>query len=136
MIRKIKRLFVYALMTTFTFFGFTQSVQAAMIGTEQVHAAQAFSENHAKIASALDRPEVMSQLENLGVTRADAEARVAALTDEEAATMAAQIDSLPAGGDIVGALLLIFVVLLVTDLLGLTKVFPFTRSAISSARCC
>jgi len=128
MIQKIKRLFVFALMTSFTFFGFTQTVQAAMIGTDQVHAAQASTENHAKIAAALDRPEVMSHLEKLGVTRADAEARVAALTDAEAATMAGQIDSLPAGGDVIGVLLTIFVVLLITDILGFTKVFPFTRS--------
>lgn len=70
----------------------------------------------------------MSHLEKLGVTRADAEARVAALTDAEAATMAGQIDSLPAGGDVIGVLLTIFVVLLITDILGFTKVFPFTRS--------
>jgi hypothetical protein len=59
-----------------------------------------------------------------------AQARVAALTDAETASIAHQIDSLPAGGDgIVGALLFIFVLLLITDILGLTKVFPFTRSA-------
>ena len=41
--------------------------------------------------------------------------------------LADQIDSAPAGG-IIGAILLVFFVLLVTDILGLTKVFPFTRS--------
>lgn len=129
MIPALRQTFVYLVLTTFTFFGFTQSVQAAMIGTEQVHAATASSEHHDRILSALNRPEVMSQLEQMGVNRADAQARVAALTDEEAASLAAQIDSLPAGGDIIGALLFVFVLLLVTDILGLTKVFPFTRSA-------
>jgi hypothetical protein len=57
-------------------------------------------------------------------------ARVAALTDDEVAQLAAKIDSLPAGADgggLIGALVLIFIVLLITDILGLTKIFPFTR---------
>ncbi|HET7669436.1 MAG TPA: PA2779 family protein, partial [Burkholderiales bacterium] len=46
----------------------------------------------------------------------------------EVAQLAAQIDSLPAGGDsILGLLVLVFVILLITDILGLTKIFPFTR---------
>ncbi|HYD96630.1 MAG TPA: PA2779 family protein [Noviherbaspirillum sp.] len=129
MMKTIKRAFVGTVVAAFTFVGFTQTVQAAMIGTEQVHASNAAQQqDKARIAAALDRPEVMAQLEQLGVQRADAQARVAALTDDEAATLAAKIDSLPAGGDVVGTLVLIFVILLVTDILGLTKVFPFTRS--------
>ena len=38
-------------------------------------------------------------------------------------------DELPAGGDLLGAAVLIFLVLLFTDIMGYTKVFPFTRSA-------
>jgi hypothetical protein len=128
MMQSVKRAFVGALLAAFTFVGFTQTVQAAMIGTEQIHAANAGGRDHARINAALDRPEVISHLESMGVTKDDAQARVAALTDEEAATLASHIDSLPAGGDIVGALVLVFVILLVTDILGLTKVFPFTRS--------
>jgi len=124
----MKRTFVGAVLAAFTFVGFTQTVQAAMIGTEQIHAVNAAHTDHARIGAALDRPEVIAHLERLGVSKEDAHARVAALTDEEASTLASRIDSLPAGGDIVGALVLIFVVLLVTDILGLTKVFPFTRS--------
>jgi hypothetical protein len=125
----MKRTFVGALLAAFAFVGSTQTVQAAIIGTEQIHAANTAQQNHARISAALDRPEVTSHLERMGVSKEDAQARVAALTDEEAATLASQIDSLPAGGNVVGALVLIFLVLLVTDILGLTKVFPFTRSA-------
>lgn len=126
--QKVKRVFASLVVAVFAIVGFTQTVQAAMIGTDQVLAASKAAENHSRISSALERPEVISHLEKLGVAKEDAQARVAALTDEEAATLAGQIDSLPAGGDVVGALVLIFVVLLVTDILGLTKVFPFTRS--------
>lgn len=68
-----------------------------------------------------------SQLEAYGVNPADVKARVAALTDAEAADLARNIDTAPAGG-ILGLILLVFLVLLITDILGLTKIFPFTRS--------
>lgn len=130
MIRKLKQLFVYVLATSFLFVGFTQSVQAAMISTEQVVSTVNAQQERAKFVTTLDRPEVQAQLERFGISQSDAVARIAALTDAEVASMSHQIDSLPAGGNgIIGALVFIFVVLLVTDLLGWTKVFPFTRSA-------
>jgi hypothetical protein len=124
----IKRIFVHLLLWTVTFAGFTQSVQAAIIGTDQIHAAGAVEQNRARIAAALQRPDVAAELERMGVSKADAEARVAALSDDEVASLAHRVDTMPAGGDVLGALLFVFVLLLVTDILGLTKVFPFTRS--------
>lgn len=77
------------------------------------------------------RERVASLLERYGVNPAEVRARVAALSDDEAAELASRIDQLPAGGDgagaLVGALLLVFVILLITDILGYTKVFPFTK---------
>jgi hypothetical protein len=84
-----------------------------------------------RIIDVLERAEVRAQLQGLGVKPADVQARVAAISDAEAAQLAAQLDQLPAGGDgvgaIVGAILIVFLVLLITDILGLTKVFPFTK---------
>jgi len=82
-----------------------------------------------RLAGMLDRSEVRERLRALGVDPANAKARVAALSDAEAAQLAAQLDELPAGGDILVAAVLIFLVLLVTDMMGYTKIFPFTRSA-------
>jgi hypothetical protein len=82
-----------------------------------------------RIAGLLERGEVRARLQALGVDPADAKARVAALSDAEAAQLSAQLDELPAGGDLLGAAVLIFLVLLFTDIMGYTKVFPFTRSA-------
>ncbi|MBN2869903.1 MAG: PA2779 family protein [Campylobacterales bacterium] len=79
----------------------------------------------------LERSEVSGKLEAMGIDMQTAKERVAALNDEEASRLAAEIDTLPAGGDavgsIVGAAVFIFIVLLITDLLGWTKVFNFTR---------
>lgn len=82
-----------------------------------------------RVAQALSRAEVGARLEAYGVSRTDVQARVAALTDDEVARLADDLDSLPAGGDgIVGAIVFVFLLLLLTDIVGLTKVFPFTRS--------
>ena len=70
---------------------------------------------------------MQEQLIAQGVDLAEVDARVAALSDEEARQMAEQLEQLPAGAGVVGALLVVFIVLLVTDILGLTNVFPFTR---------
>ena len=102
------------------------SSAGGLIDTEQ---AVAPSSARAQIEQALARADVVAALQARGVSVDAARARVAALTDAEATQVAQQIDQAPAGGDIVGALVFIFVVLLITDLLGLTKVFPFTRSA-------
>ena len=57
-----------------------------------------------------------------------AQSRVNALSDAEVADLAGRVDQAPAGGDVLGLMFTVFIVLLVTDILGLTKVFPFTRS--------
>ena len=97
---------------------------AVMVTTD----AAATAEARERVAAALQRADVRARLEALGVKPADVRARVAALSDGEVATLAARLDALPAGGDgIIGAIVLVFLVLLLTDILGVTKVFPFTR---------
>lgn len=82
----------------------------------------------ARINDLLTRAEVREALAARGVDTAQVEARVAALTDEEARVLADRLDQLPAGAsDILGILFTVFIILLITDILGLTKVFPFTR---------
>lgn len=130
MIHPIKKIIVHTMITALVFVGFAQSAQAALISTEQVVTASAAQQNRAKIAATFERPEVQAELQKMGISTEEAQARVAALTDAETASIAHQVDSLPAGGEgVISALIFIFVLLLVTDILGLTKVFPFTRSA-------
>ena len=127
--RLLKKIVAHSLITALMFVGIAQSSQAALISTEQVVTAAAAQQNRAKIAAAFQRADVQAELQKMGIGGEEAQARVAAMTDAEAASVAQRIDSLPAGGDgIVGAIIFIFVLLLVTDILGLTKVYPFTRS--------
>jgi len=67
----------------------------------------------------------------LGVDPSEVDARIAALSDQEISQIAGHIDEMPAGqgvlGAIIVALLIVFIVLLITDLVGLTDVFPFVK---------
>lgn len=81
-----------------------------------------------RVGELLARADVREALAARGVDAAQVEARVAALTDAEARQIAEQLDRLPAGAsDVIGVLFAIFIILLITDILGLTKIFPFTR---------
>lgn len=129
---RARRAVALALATSISFAGMMQGAQAALIGTEQVAAAQqhaTMSEGRARLAATLERADVGAALQERGVSVDAARERVAALTDAEAAHVAAQIDQAPAGADsVLGVIVTIFVVLLITDILGFTKIFPFTRS--------
>lgn len=106
------------------------SAHAGLVTTEEVvreAAVEQAESGRARLAAALSRADVRAALEKKGVAPEAALARVAALSDEEAGQLAEQIDKAPAGG-IIEVILLVFFVLLLTDILGLTKVFPFTRS--------
>ncbi len=127
-----RRILAATLAASLTFAGFLQPVHATLIGTEAVAASEGVrSDAHARahLLATLDRSDVAAALAERGVSVEQARERVAALTDAEAAHVAEQIDSAPAGAsDILGTIVFIFVLLLITDILGFTKIFPFTRS--------
>jgi hypothetical protein len=104
-------------------------VHAALIGTEQVVSSAHTVQSRERIRVFLQRDDVRQLLSQQGVDANDALARVGSMTNDEVSLVADKLDQLPAGGDwgIIGAVVFIFVVLLITDILGVTKVFPFTR---------
>jgi hypothetical protein len=114
------------------------SAQAALIGSDQVIADPAASTlaaaaaDREKVVNFLRQDGVREQMVSMGVDPSEVEARLAALSPAELSKLSDRIDAMPAGqsaiGVVVGALLIIFLVLLVTDLIGLTDVFPFVNS--------
>lgn len=105
-----------------------QSSHAGLVGTDKVAVSAQSQSERERIRSFLDREDVRNELQTQGVDVNTAKARVDALTDEEVQKVAGKLDQMPAGGDVLGILFTVFVILLVTDILGFTKVFPFTRS--------
>lgn len=103
------------------------TARAALIGTDAVLNEQAPDADRAKLLALLARQDVRAKLLAHGVDPEQAQARVAALTDDEARTLANRIDALPAGGDGLGLVVLVFLVLLFTDIMGFTDIFPFVK---------
>ena len=106
-------------------------VQAKMVTTDQVLEHADPGNDRERVESFILREDVQRQLVLLGINPEEAASRVASLSNEEIQQIAGRLDELPAGEGgvavVVGAILIVFLILLVTDLLGLTDVFPFVN---------
>ena len=104
---------------------------ASMVGTSEVLEKESRALDKERVLSALQREQVQQKLQSWGVDPDVAQARIKALTDRELARIARDMDRQPAGGDglgtLVGAAVFIFLVLLITDIAGLTDVFSFVK---------
>lgn len=109
------------------------AAHARLVSTDEVAAAEKVGPTEArdKVLGFLARQDVQAQLRALGVSPKEAMARVQGLSDAEARELALKLPDEPAGqdalGTVLGVALVAFLVLLVTDILGFTDVFPFTR---------
>ena len=107
-------------------------VHGAMVTTDQVIDLTAPQGDRARVEAFMARADVRAEMAAMGVDPDEATDRIAGLSDREILQIAAYIDQDPAGqsaiGVIVGALLLVFIILLITDIIGWTNVFPFVHS--------
>ena len=101
--------------------------QAALITTQQILDQQQLQDTRSKLQQMFDRDSVKQQLSSMGVDSRDIQARIDHMTDQEVAVLAEKMDQLPAGQGIVGTVVFIFLVLLITDILGYTDIFPFVK---------
>jgi hypothetical protein len=108
-----------------------QAAKAQMIDTNTVIAAQKQDASRERVTAFLGREDVKQVMVQHGVDAVEAQKRVASLSDAELAKISQAMDQLPAGGDgigtIIGAAVFIFVILLITDIAGLTHVFSFVN---------
>jgi hypothetical protein len=125
-----QRLVAYILIVSCSLIGMPLRANAGIVPTEALLAPDAVTTDgaRAQVNAFFARDDVRQALTSQGVDADAALARVAAMSDPEVAQLAGRIDKAPAGGEVLGLLFTVFIVLLVTDILGLTKVFPFTRS--------
>ena len=109
-----------------------QTLLAAMVPTEatiyQIKAQDA--RDHLK--TLISKNDIKKSLISRGIDPMEAKARVDSLSDSEVIEVADKIEQLPAGGGAFGAVIaasvIVFLVLLITDILGYTDVFPFVKS--------
>jgi hypothetical protein len=109
-----------------------QPLLAAMVPTEAIIDSNNAEEARDYLKNLIFRNEIRKSLISHGIDPNEAKSRVDSLSDSEAIAVADRIDNLPAGGGaigvIVGAALIVFLVLLITDILGYTDVFPFVKA--------
>lgn len=124
----IKRFIATLLIPCMAFAGVPLTAQAAMVSTEQAMVTAAGDAHRDRVSAFFNRADVQTALQGQGIDAGAAIERVQAMSDVEVAQLADRVDQAPAGAGVIGILFTVFLVLLVTDILGLTSVFPFTRS--------
>ena len=130
--RQLSRFLGLPLCFVFIFATFASSPGfAGMVSTDQVVKQETDKDSRDRVSKFLEREDVRKQLRQLGVDPKEAAERVNSLSDAEVAQIVGKLDTLPAGqsalGAVLGAVIIVFLVLLVTDILGLTNIFPFVR---------
>lgn len=101
------------------------NVQAAMVSNDQIiHKIQQVDDKNA-LLQALNRIDVQQQLANMCVSTADIESRINQMTHEEIMQLNQQMTELPAGAGVAGLIVTVFIVFVITDVIGATDIFPF-----------
>jgi hypothetical protein len=98
------------------------TVQAGMVGTDTLLES---AQTRDSLQQLLSREAAQQQLLALGVDPEWVKKRTDSLSETELARINQGIEQLNAGGDVLGALLLIFLVFVITDVIGATNIFPF-----------
>ena len=113
------------LVISILFLSLQPTVNAAIVSTSDLVAEQQSHVDREYLLNSLDREEVQVALVSQGVDLEMAKLRVAGMTDSEVRTLNAKMDALPAASGVVGTVVFILIVLLITDLVGVTDVYPF-----------
>jgi len=122
-----RRSLVYVLCVALLNLGSPLVARAELVGTLQaVEAGSTRSQDLATVTSTLAREQVRSQMVALGVDPALVETRVARLTDSELRSLAERMDQMPAGGDALAVIGIVFVILIILELVGVIDIFKKT----------
>lgn len=115
------------LLAVLVFAGAVAPAWAGMVGTDRVLERAGAEAARAELIALVERDAVREQLRARGVSPERAKARVARMTDTEVVQLQGRIEEARAGGDVLGAVLVVFVVFVITDAVGATDVFPFVH---------
>ncbi len=103
--------------------GFVQVSAAGVIGTQQMVNSEARQDQLARMETLLARQDVAGQLALYGVAPEMVMERVQNLTSAELMELEGKINQQVAGGDIVGLVGAVFIVLIILELVGVIDIF-------------
>ena len=103
--------------------GFAQVAPAGMISTSQLVENEARVESLSRIEVLLAREDVATQMVALGVQPQQVMERLDAMTTAELLELESRFDEQVAGGDALGIIGAVFLVLLILELVGVTDIF-------------
>ena len=106
----------------------TSPLHASMLGTGSLIEAEQSVVDRERLLAQLERDEVRTQLQAMGVSAQAAAERVARMMDAEIRTLNGRLDVMPVGADALGVVLFIVLLLVITDALGITDIFPFVHA--------
>ncbi|RZO83692.1 MAG: hypothetical protein EVA65_13010 [Oceanococcus sp.] len=99
------------------------AVHANAVSTLEFLADAPQSDLHQQVTQRLQSEELYQAMVAMGVEPLEVEQRVAALSQDELAQLNAKLDELPAGSGVVEVVGLVFIVLMILELVGVTNIF-------------
>lgn len=106
--------------------GLAQASGAAMIGTDQAIQGDSRDARIARVETFLARQDVATQLVMFGVDPLAVQSRVGNMTDAELVALEGRLDRHVAGGDAIAVIGVVFLVLIILELMGITDIFKAT----------
>lgn len=106
---------------------FTLPLQAALVSTQSMFLEQELQFDRQELKNLVDREEIKSKMLSLGVSHEMVKERIDNMTYAELVQLNQQLSTAPAGGDVLGLVVLIFIVFVITDAIGATDIFPFVH---------
>lgn len=122
-VNRTRGLLVRAVSVSLVCMGFAQVAPAGVVDTAYLIESDARAASLSRMEMLLAREDVGRQLAALGVDQSMVVQRLNGLSNAELLELEGQIDKQIAGGDILGLIGAVFVVLLILELVGVTDIF-------------
>lgn len=118
-----KCIIFFTILQFFIVSGLVPAARAAMIPTQKLIESSSTDHTRSQLQSMIARDDVRAELVRLGVDPVAAENRLATLTAEELQQLQGHMQDMPAGGSVLAVIGIVFLVLLILEMVGVTNVF-------------
>ena len=118
-----KRLIVWILSFSLLGTSLPSITYAGMIGTQMLIETRQTDTTRARVEEFISRDSVQDQMVALGVAPTEVRDRLAALTGDELRLLEQNLETMPAAGDALAVIGIVFIVLLILELTGVIDIF-------------